>query len=1200
MKISMNVLRNLFITTFVVVLTLLGNDARSQNPNNFRLTDGWEFVKGDLGGVWEAVRIVNSSNLPVWESVQLPHSYNALDGVDPDVTYYQGQGWYRTFLNIENPYENGRVILHFEGAGQVTDVYVFQTKVGRHIGGYDESSFDITDAVADFLACPEFGNMFDGNVPVVVRTDNSRNTEFIPSDLSDFNLYGGLYRNVNLMYLPPMSVDMLHIKPITEAPFSQATIKLNAKLYNPYNTVEPITLQYEISDPNNKVVASGETKKMAWTSFMEIASIEISNPVLWHTNSPQLYTCKFTLISSNSQYETVEKFGIRHFEFKKNGPFHLNGERLFIQGTHRHEDHAGVGPAMTEEMMRTEMELMKEMGVNFLRTGHYQQSRTILELCDELGILVWEEIPWCRGGLGGEGYKEQARRMLTNMIHQHYNHPSVIIWGLGNENDWPGDFDTFDEHEIRAFMQELHDLSHALDDTRKTGIRRADFLSDVIDVYSPSIWAGWYRGIYQDYTYATQKWIADVDHFFHMEWGGSSHPGRFTKNPEADLGHIQAGATDERDGDFHMTGGLPRASRDGIWCESYIANLFDWHPKEMEKMPNLTGAAQWPFKDFSTPLRPENPIPYINQKGVVQRDFTKKESFYIFQSYWTEKPMAHIFGHAWTTRWGQQHEDNEVKVYSNCKEAELFVNGKSMGVKQRNSDDFPAAGLRWMVRYKEGENHLRVLARKGDVEIEDAIIINYQTQEWSSPSNFRLQSTPVGKDTVEVLAILLDENAVLCLDATNRVEFGLTGDGKLIDNLGTAKGSRTLQLANGRARIRVKLNKGNSVISISSQGIPTAFLNLEQIQEKANEEPVKLGNLDMFAKPEKTDVLNYMNKVADWQLENLPEPKFRPGGQAYWYKHFDWTNASFYTGLVEHWKTTKDQKYLDWLMDMASEIEFQPGTRLTHADDHVIGQIYADLYFEKQDKSIIEPIISTFDQVMQKPITGRELWWWCDALYMAPPTLAMIYQITGEIKYLDYLDKLWWDVYDFLYDEDEHLFYRDTRFVIKNDGSGRREADGSKVFWSRGNGWVLAGLVRVLEYMPKDYPTRPKYEKLYKEMAAKITALQQDDGLWKSSMLYPDFNPNGESSGSAFFAYALMWGVNNGLIDQDIYVPYILRTWNGLVSNVHADGKLGWTQQIGYAPDEITEDMSEVYGAGAFLLAGSELIEYLEFISCEK
>lgn len=176
--------------------------------------------------------------------------------------------------------------------------------------------------------------------------------------------------------------------------------------------------------------------------------------------------------------------------------------------------------------MIQEMKMMKDMGVNFIRLGHYQQSEIILNLCDELGILVWEEIPWCRGGVGNETYRRQTKRMLNNMIIQHYNHPSVIIWGLGNENDWPNDFPVFKQNEIRKLMSELNTIAHQLDKTRKTAIRRCDFCSDIVDVYSPSIWAGWYRGNYTDYQKMSKEEMEKVRHFLHVEWGGDSHAGR--------------------------------------------------------------------------------------------------------------------------------------------------------------------------------------------------------------------------------------------------------------------------------------------------------------------------------------------------------------------------------------------------------------------------------------------------------------------------------------------------------------------------------------------------------------------------------------------------------------------------------------------------------------------------------------------------
>jgi beta-galactosidase len=376
-------------------------------------------------------------------------------------------------------------------------------------------------------------------------------------------------------------------------------------------------------------------------------------------------------------------------------------------------------------------------------------------------------------------------------------------------------------------MISLNDLAHKLDPSRLTTIRRCDFCKDIPDVYSPSIWAGWYRGIYTEYKENTVNEMKGVNHFLHAEWGGDSHALRHSEAPDKILQQVKTGVgTDERLGDASLFGGAARVSKDGDWSESYICNLIDWHLKEQETMPNLTGSAYWPFKDFSTPVRPDNPIPYMNQKGVVERDFTKKEAFYVFQSWWTTQPMVHIYGHSWPVRWGDPGEQKMVKVYSNCDEAELFVNGKSYGVKKRNSQDFPAAGLRWNVPYQEGDNQLKVVARKGKATVTDEIKQAYQTEKWGSPAKMVLGKIEQSEDIATIEVKLFDAKNVLCLDARNVVIFGLIGDGKLIDNQGTSSGSRTVEVYNGRAIIRVKLNGGKSIASVKSKALPTAFCDL--------------------------------------------------------------------------------------------------------------------------------------------------------------------------------------------------------------------------------------------------------------------------------------------------------------------------------------------------------------------------------------
>lgn len=794
-----------------------------------RLTTDWEFVKQDLGGIWEAVRPTKAGNpeeLPFWQKVNLPHCFNATDAVDADVNYYQGPGWYRTTISVENPYAGGQTLLHFEGAGQKTVVYIYDTKVAEHVGGYDEWTVDITVAVAKFKQSPLFKSQFNGKIPVVIRCDNSRDLEMIPSSLSDFNVYGGLYRHVNLVYQPKLAIEKIFALAAVDVKGREGKLTLKARFNNPTG-IKMASITGKLVDPNGKVVAQFTRQNIEPIDDALIWDVKVKSPKLWSTDIPQLYQLQLVLNEGDQMVTETTKVGFRNFEFVKKGPFMLNGKRLLLRGTHRHEDHAGVGAAMTDEMMLTEMKMMKEMGVNFIRLGHYQQSRTVLNLCDSLGILVWEEIPWCRGGLGGPIYQAQAERMLTNMIEQHYNHPSIIIWGLGNENDWPGDFSEFDQQKIRTFMAKLNTLAHQLDASRSTAIRRCDFCRDIVDVYSPSIWAGWYRGDYTEYAAVSLAEFNKSERFLHVEWGGDSHARRHSENPDNALSKIKkGGGADERAGDASLYGGAARVSKDGDWSESYIVNLIDWHLKEQETMPWLSGTAYWPFKDFSTPIRPENPVPYVNQKGVIERDFTKKEAFFVFQSYWTSTPMVHIYGHSWPVRWGAAGEEKMVKVYSNCDEAELFVNGKSFGIRKRNSQDFPAAGLRWQVPLTNGSYTFKVIAKKGKVTVTDQINQTYQTATWGKPTQLVLQKIKEANGTVTVEASMLDANGVACLDATNQVAFSALGDGQLIKDQGTSTASSKVQLYNGRAIISIKTNGAKNIIAVQSKGIPTAFLNL--------------------------------------------------------------------------------------------------------------------------------------------------------------------------------------------------------------------------------------------------------------------------------------------------------------------------------------------------------------------------------------
>jgi beta-galactosidase len=796
-----------------------GTHTPASGPATFlRLDRGWQFRKGSLDGVWGVWRNEDDS---LWRPASLPHSFNANDACDPDHPYFQGQGWYRTRVQIANPFAGGRTLLHFRGAGQTTTLWVGTTKIGTHKGGYDEFAFDITEAIA---ALPS-GDTAAAGIPIAILCDNSPDVERVPSNLSDFCLYGGLYRHVSLVYLPALALDAVHVLP-TLAQDGSAQVLVKARLFNPGALTSECSISVEATDLDGRVLFSTTRTHAPSPGFLDLASFTIAQPRLWSPDSPHLYRCRVTLTSAAGATTVEARFGVRSLEFVEHGPFKLNGSRLLLRGTSRHADHAGMAAAMPDDLVRQELEMVRDMGANFIRLAHYQQDRLVLDLCDELGLMVWEEVPWCRAGVGDAAFQQNAKDMLAHMIDQHINHPSIILWGLGNEDDWPGEYPRLDQRAIRQFMTEMRDIARSLDCSRLTSFRRCDFARDIPDVYSPSIWAGWYGGNYHDYekSLATQR--ERVKRLIHMEWGADSHAGRHSEDPEAALRKVPAhGATAEQGLAYKKGGYPPRMSSDGDWSETYACLLFDWHLKTQEKLDWLTGSAQWIFKDFASPLRGDSAIPRMNQKGVVERDLTKKESYYLFQSHWASKPMVHIYGHTWPVRWGHAGQTRPVHVFSNCDHAELFLNGKSLGGKRRDSQDFPAAGLRWDVAFASGTNKLRAIATQGTATVTDEIELTYETQAWTTPAELRLIEKARTADTVTLAATLHDANGRLCLDAAHTVRFSLAGDGRLIDNLGTTRGSRELQLANGRAQISFQ-RTGACSVGVVSAGLPAAFLKI--------------------------------------------------------------------------------------------------------------------------------------------------------------------------------------------------------------------------------------------------------------------------------------------------------------------------------------------------------------------------------------
>jgi rhamnogalacturonyl hydrolase YesR len=320
-----------------------------------------------------------------------------------------------------------------------------------------------------------------------------------------------------------------------------------------------------------------------------------------------------------------------------------------------------------------------------------------------------------------------------------------------------------------------------------------------------------------------------------------------------------------------------------------------------------------------------------------------------------------------------------------------------------------------------------------------------------------------------------------------------------------------------------------------------------------------------------------VRKVGNWQLD-------------YSEKYFsrDWTFAALYAGYMAAAKALPDQRFQDAMLRMGNKFNWQLNpvgpTDDAPANDHAVGQTYLDLYQIYHQKKMMLPTQETLDALMKVPdVPGKPVWWWCDALFMGPPTWARIYEATGNRVYLDYMDREFWITSNLLYRPQEKLYSRDATYLKA------RSKNGQLIFWSRGNGWVMAGIARTLDAMPKDYPSRPKYVEQFKQMASRIATLQGADGLWRTDLLDPVAYPAPEVSGSAFYVYALAWGINRGILDRATYLPIVKKGWQGLLVHVYEDGRLGSIQSVNQEPGVVPPTSSYVYGVGGFLLAGAEL-----------
>lgn len=797
----------LFIAVFAISLYSPNLSADKSQSTTININNDWQY--------WEnhSIDFAEAQNNKAWESIQLPHTWNAKDTVDTVPGYRRSASWYKRELAQSELNANGRTLLYFEGANFETEVYVNSTMVGEHTGGYIGFSFDITP----FLKAHSKNELF-------VRVSNRFNRNLIPSQKSDFFLYGGITRDVWIQHVPETFIDKVHVLTPTVSN-DAADTKLQLRVES--TTKQSAQMTFSLYSPQGEMLAEFTSTKSLnkGSNQIEVDLPTLNKPNLWSPDSPSLYSIQVTLNTKKDNHTVTERFGYRWFEMRPHQGFFLNGERLLIRGTHRHEEHAGLGAALSNEQHRKDMEMIKNLGANFVRLGHYPQDPEVYRAADELGLLIWDEIPWCRGGKGGLEWEKNTEHYLNTMIQQNRNHPSIVFWSLGNEIYWEEDFEGGGATELlNPYLEKLNNIAKKLDPSRLTSIRKYYPGAEIVDAFSPSIWAGWYGGSYSQYEAALKKAHAKYPAFLHIEYGGSSHVGRHTEYPITAEGLVDAQVSVEEAVNQAVVRSVAKGSD---WNENYIVDLFDWHLSVSESLEGFAGNAQWAFKDFGTPLRPENPLPNMNIKGLVDREGNPKDAYYVFASYWSPTPMCWIESHTWTHRNGPK-EGRDVTVYCNTERAELFLNGQSLGIKVKQHGVVPAGGLVWKVPFKEGVNALEVHGYNQDkLTATDALNVTYHIGKHGKFKRIKLTAQKTEDNLILIEAEALDKQGHRVLSYAERAYFFNIGDeGELLENYGTPNKSSVIEMASGYAAVLFKPGAAPSTIEFRTQNIKGVYIDV--------------------------------------------------------------------------------------------------------------------------------------------------------------------------------------------------------------------------------------------------------------------------------------------------------------------------------------------------------------------------------------
>lgn len=661
-----------------LVVAVLGSQALSAQRQVVSLDEDWQF------------RFSHSVEKGVYDRVDLPHTWNAGDALSGKPDYKRGIGNYRKTITVPDDWKGKRVFIRFEGVNNVADMFVNGCHAGRHKGGYGAFTFDLTD-----------GLRYGAENTFLVRVSNAENLEIMPL-VGDFNFYGGIYRNVSLIVAEPVHISMQDYGSsgvrLVQKSVSRESAQVDAvvQLSNDSGSGAEAELRVRLLDGEKEVLASSSAVSLPAGESSHSIGFSLENPHLWNgTEDPFLYTAEVSLWQDGRMIDRVEQpLGLRYYSIDPEKGFFLNGRHLQLRGVCRHQDRAEVGNALRPWHHDEDAAIMAEMGVNAVRLAHYPQSSYFYDLMDRYGFIVWAEIPFIGpGGYSDEGFvdieafRENGKEQLREMIRQHYNHPSICLWGIFNELSMRGDSPV-------PYIEELDAIAHEEDPTRPTtSASNIDGeLNFVTDAIAWNRYDGWYGGTPAD----LGKWL-DRTHEEH---------------PELCIAISEYGAGASI---YHQQDTVVKSVPVSWWHpENWQTQYHIENWRELSSRPFVWGSFVWNMFDFGAAHRHEGDRPGINDKGLVTFDRkVRKDAFYFYQANWRDDiPVLYLADRRCTER---VRKVQTFRAFTNFPEAELFVNGRSCG--KAGADSLRV--VTWEnVELSPGRNEIKVVAggRKNTVE----------------------------------------------------------------------------------------------------------------------------------------------------------------------------------------------------------------------------------------------------------------------------------------------------------------------------------------------------------------------------------------------------------------------------------------------------------------------------------------------------